>query len=292
MSDGSEGQPAWTGAGDRARFPAWQDAMTTAGRRPPAPARGYREADPHNQQAAISSQCLDAYLGSYSGMAGNPSADLWFCDVRAHAEPAPLASLLAPVAAPLVWDTDFRMRHSEMLARWATQQKLARIAAAVRSAADSVEPCEAKQYFEQRLYGPSGHEFKLSLFPLPTLEAGARGWTRLYGHQPVLNPQERYLGLCREGSRFRFIAALRRQWQPKVIVCLGSRNTDDFLQAFGFADAPQTEHVLQPADQGKPIQVCVDGPTTLLICPPLSGASGLNSDVLQTALGRYIARLM
>ncbi|WP_420991439.1 transcriptional regulator [Cupriavidus sp. 30B13] len=243
-------------------------------------------------QIAISRHCLDAYLGSYVGMEGNPAADLWFCDVRSNGEPVPLASMLSPVAAPLVWDAAFRQRQRELLARWATQQKIARIAAAVRNTLGSVAPCEAQAYFERHLYGPSGWEFKLTLFPLPTGESGARSWTRVYGNQPALNPQERYLDLCREGSRFRAIGALRRQRQPKVIVCLGTRNTEDFLRAFGFGEARQRQHVLQPADQGKPIQVYADGPTTLLVCPPLSGASGLNSDVLQTALGRFIAGFM
>ncbi|WP_454726798.1 MULTISPECIES: transcriptional regulator [Cupriavidus] len=270
----------------------WQEARFPASRRRAAPDGERREAEPDSATVTLTRHCLDAYLGSYAGMEGNPSASLWFCDVRANSEPVAPASMLVPVTAPLVWDAAFRQRQRELLARWATQQKIARIAAAVRNAAGGMAPCEAKEYFDQHLYGPAAREFKLTLFPLPTGEAGARSWTRVYGNQPALTPQERYLELCREGTRFRAIGALRRQRQPKVIVCLGTRNTDDFLRAFGFGGASPTQHVLQPADQGKPIQAYVDGPTTLLVCPPLSGASGLNSDVLQTALGRFIAGFM
>jgi len=292
MSDRGNGLPAWSGTGAWMQSSAWREARVSASRARTAPEDEQREAAQDSVAVTVSRHCLDTYLGSCAGMEGNPAASLWFCDVRSNSEPVAPASMLLPVAAPLVWDAAFRLRQRELLARSATQQKIARIAAAVRNAAGGMAPCEAKEYFEQHLYGPAGREFKLTLFPLPTGEAGARNWTRVYGNQPALNPQERYLELCRDGMRFRAIGALRRQRQPKVIVCLGTRNTDDFLRAFGFGGTCPTQHVLQPADQGKPIQVYVDGPTTLLVCPPLSGASGLNSDVLQAALGRFVAGFM
>jgi transcriptional activator of eps genes len=225
-------------------------------------------------------------------MEGNPAAALWFCDVKSHGEAVSLASPLPPVSAPIAWDADFRVRHRDILPRLVTQQKVARIVAAARNARPDLGGCDSKQYFDRHLYGPSGWEFKLSLFPLPVGEIGTRSWARAHQNQPALIPQGRYFALCREGKRFKFVADLRKRMQPKVIVCLGTRNSDDFLRAFGFTGATETKHVLQPADLGKPISVYSEGSSTLLICPPLAGASGLNSDVLQEALGKYIAQFM
>lgn len=292
MSDRGVAQQVWPVVSDRPQYSEPKETIAPANWMGTVEGGNELEDLQRHPQVPVSSQSLDAYLGSYVGMEGNPSADLWFCDVKSHGEAVPLASPLSPVSAPLAWDADFRLRHREILPRLATQQKIARIVAAARNGRADSGGCDSKQYFDRHLYGASGWEFKLSLFPLPAGEIGTRSWARAHWNQPALTPQGRYFALCREGRRFKFMAELRKRMQPKVIVCLGTRNSDDFLCAFGFTGAKESKHVLQPADLGKPISVHIEGPGALLICPPLAGASGLNSDVLQEALGKYIAQFM
>lgn len=47
---------------------------------------------------------------------------------------------------------------------------------------------------------------------------------------------------------------------------------------------------MQPADLAKTLRVLEHDGTTWIMCPALAGASGLTSDVLLEAMGRYVAR--
>ncbi len=241
-------------------------------------------------EIAYSEKELDAYFGSYIGMEGNPAAAVWFCENTPHTGAATLSGPLAPREAPAAWDRSFRQQRQVEMARWQTQQKIARIMVAARRAVLGARACGWEPYFRHHLFAPQGGEFKLCLFPLPTSSSGNRSWSSTYGAQPALNPQSRFIELCRGGGRFQFIARLRRHMRPKVIVCLGARHADDFLRGFEFSHVPGVEHILQPADLPKTLRVHVDGDTALVICPALAGAAGLSSDVLLDAMGGYIAQ--
>jgi transcriptional activator of eps genes len=239
----------------------------------------------------VSADELDAYLASYVGMLGNASAPIWLCDVSPLANDTPLVAPLIPWREPAVWDEGFRRRNETQMARWGLHQATARIMASAYTASSDAG-VDWKPYFWTRLYAPSGDDFRLSLFPLPSRSGAARCWKESYGDQPALNPQRRYLDLCKLGGRFAFITALRKRMAPKVIVCFGPRHAQDFLNAFGFIGMPSTEFVLQPADQAKHLQIFTEGGTTLVIAPTIGGAMGITSDTLQHALGHYIGKLL
>lgn len=239
----------------------------------------------------ISANELDAYLASYVGMLGNPSAPIWLCDVSPLANSTPLVAPLIAWSEPAVWDERFRRRNSVDMERWGIHQAAARVMASAYTVFSDAD-VDWKSYFWTKLYSPSGGDFRLSLFPLPISSGAARCWKQFYGDQPALNPQWRYFDLCKLGGRFPFITALRKRLAPKVIVCFGPRHVEDFLNALGFVGMPSSQIVLQPADQAKELQAFTEGGTTLVIAPTIGGATGINSDLLQHALGDYIGQLL
>lgn len=245
------------------------------------------------QKAVFSREQLDAYFASYVGMeGGNPAGAVWFCDSTPHPWTESLVAPLEPRTQPGAWDHAYRDRHRDSMERWQSHQKIARIMAAARAQTFSSAQDERdwKLYFDQHLYAPEGAEFKLSLYPLPAHLIGQTPWSKAFRGQPALVPKQRYVDLCRNGNRFRFIEGIRRQWKPKVVVCLGERHFGDFVQAFGLERARTGSYVLQPADLAKTLRVLEHDGTTWIVCPALAGATGLTSDVLLEAMGRYIAR--
>lgn len=235
-------------------------------------------------------QELDRCFGSYVGMeGGNPRALVWICD-SSPAWSDPLIPPLEPHVVPPAWDAVFRHQHGEKMGRWQAHQCVARIMAAARAQALHVRLADNdwKQDYWHHLYAPEGAEFRLSLFPLPAHVDGRTTWSRAYRGQPELTPQSRYLDLCRRGERFRFLATTCALWRPKVVVCLGHRHTDDYLEAFSLGQLAGEEHALQPADQVRRLRIFTKDGTTWIICPAIGGAAGLNSQVLLDAFGRYL----
>ncbi|WP_454726676.1 MULTISPECIES: transcriptional regulator [Cupriavidus] len=243
----------------------------------------------------FTSQELDTYFSSYVGMeGGNPGAAVWFCDSSPQRWTDPLRAPLLPRPVPPAWDAAFRAAHRDSMARWLSYQRIARIMAAARAEVLGRRLSEAdwKPYFEQKLFGPDGAEFKLNLFPVPDQLDGIARWSTLFRGQPALLPKERYLDLCRFGGRFRFLARICACWQPKVVVCFGQRHAQDFIRAFGLGKAAADEWEewrLQPADLVMSLRVFRGDGTTWIICPALAGANGLNSDVLLNAFGKLLA---
>lgn len=238
---------------------------------------------------------LDNYFASYVGMeGGNPQASVWICDRSPHPWLEPLARPLRPSMEPPAWDAAFRARHREDMGRWLQHQRIARIMAAARAQALGLrsDDDDWKPYFWERLYAPDGNEFKLNLFPLPAQLDGLTPWSKVFRGQPELVPKERYLELCRNGARFRFLETLRARWRPKVIFCLGYRHEEDYLRAFGLEAVVAEELPFQPADLVKVLRVYVRDGTTWIVCPALAGSMGLTSDVLLNAFGKLLgARL-
>ncbi|MGO4326329.1 XpsR family transcriptional regulator [Cupriavidus sp. 2TAF22] len=244
------------------------------------------------QKTVFSREQLDAYFASYVGMeGGNPGAAVWFCDSTPHPWVESLVAPLVPREQPGAWDAGYRDKHRASMERWQSHQKIARIMAAARAHTFGSAPseCDWKHYFDHLLYAPRGAEFKLSLFPLPAHLIGQTPWSKAFRGQPALVPKQRYLDLCRSGQRFGFIDGIRRHWKPKVVVCLGERHLADYVQAFALEDARAADYILQPADLAKTLRVLERDGTTWIICPALAGASGLTSDVLLEAMGRYVA---
>ncbi len=244
------------------------------------------------QKTVFSREQLDAYFASYVGMeGGNPAAAVWFCDSTPHPWVESLVAPLVPREHPVSWDDAYRGKHRQSMERWQSHQKIARIMAAARARTfgSSLSECDWKHYFDHYLYAPRGAEFKLSLFPLPAHLIGQTPWSKAFRGQPALVPKQRYLDLCRGGRRFAFIDDIRRRWRPKVVVCLGERHLDDFVHAFSLDDAHASDYILQPADLAKTLRVLRRDGTTWIVCPALAGASGLTSDVLLEAMGRYLA---
>lgn len=236
---------------------------------------------------------LDTYFSSFAGMeGGNPMAAVWICDPVPTTAGSPLEAPLVPERVPHAWDANFRADHAQDMARWQTHQRIARIMSAAWEMAlfGRHDTGDWHRYLSEYLYRARGWEFKLSLFPLPIRADNGPPWKRLYGMQPELNPKTSYLALCRDGGRFRFIEALRRRQRPKVVICLGERHEADYLHAFGMRGLRYTEHVLQPADQARILRVYQDQGTHLVVSPAVAGAAGLASDVLLTAMGRFISQ--
>jgi transcriptional activator of eps genes len=175
--------------------------------------------------------------------------------------------------------------------RWLQHQRIARIMAAARARVLDIRlnDNDWMQYYREQLYTPEGYEFKLNLFPLPAHLDGMTSWSKAFRGQPELVPKERYLALCRNGARFRFLQSLRARWQPKIIFCLGFRHEEDYLRAFGLDDLIAEVLPLQPADQIRILRLYVRDSTTWVICPALAGREGLASDVLLNAFGEFLA---
>lgn len=245
------------------------------------------------QHTIFSGEQLDAYFASYVGMeGGNPAAAVWVCDRNPQPWTESLVAPLGPRKHPGAWDDAFRKRHRDSMDRWQSHQKIARVMSAARSETHQrpESECDWRHYFEEHLYAPSGAEFKLSLFPLPLQLVGDTPWSRAFRGQPALVPKQRYVDLCRTGSRFRFIAEIRARWRPKVVLCLGERHIQDYVDAFQLKHAKCSRYILQPADLAKTLHVMEHDGTVWIVCPALAGASGLTSDVLLEAMGRYIAQ--
>ncbi|MGO4154552.1 transcriptional regulator [Cupriavidus sp. YAF13] len=239
-------------------------------------------------------QELDTYFASYVGMeGGNPRASVWFCDRSPHPWSEHLSAPLKPRLAPLAWDAAFRAAHRASMGKWLSHQRIARIMAAARAEVlglrDDDADADWKPYYEHHLYTACGAEFKLNLFPLPMQLDGLTPWSTVFRGQPALVPKERYLDLCRHGGRFRFLAEMCARWRPKVVVCLGHRHTEDFVNAFALDYAAVRDEKLQPADLVKSLRVFTRDDTTWIICPALAGPSGLTSDVLLNAFGKLLA---
>ncbi|MGO4326326.1 transcriptional regulator [Cupriavidus sp. 2TAF22] len=236
---------------------------------------------------------LDSYFASYVGMeGGNLAGAVWFCDYMPMTDAESLPVTLSPRRTVPAWDADFRLRHARQIAKWQTHQRIARIMAAAREMVlfGRDDSGDWQRYLAEYLYRPRGWDFKLSLFPLSVRAENGLPWKRLHGAQAELNPKGKYLALCRTGTRFRFIAAMRRRARPKVVVCLGERHESDYLHAFGMRGLPYTEHTLQPADQARVLRIYADQGTHLVICPAVAGAAGLASDVLLNAMGGFISQ--
>ncbi|AOY96253.1 transcriptional regulator [Cupriavidus sp. USMAA2-4] len=243
-------------------------------------------------KTVFTAEQLDAYFASYVGMeGGDPAAPVWFCDATPHTWAEALAAPLVPRAEPTAWDSDFRARHHDVMQRWQSHQKIARIMASARAEVfrRPQSECDWQHYFDTHLFAPGGAEFKMSLFPLPANHIGSVPWSQAFRGQPALVPKRRYLDLCRNGGRFRFVADTRRRWKPKLVVCFGERHREDFVQAFGLGHVHASEHVLQPADQAKTLYMVEHDNTTWIMCAALAGAAGMTSDVLLDALGAFIA---
>ena len=231
------------------------------------------------QKLIFSREQLDKYFASYVGMeGGNPAGAVWFCDRDPHPWTESLVAPLGPREQPNAWGTVFRARNRDSMERWQSHQKIARIMAAARAETHRrpQSECDWKHYFADLLYAPNGAEFKLSLFPLPAQQIGDTPWSRAFRGQPALVPKQRYVDLCRTGSRFRFISKIRERWRPKIVLCFGERHMDDYVQAFGLQAAATRQFILQPADLAKTLQVLEHDGTTWIISPPLAGASGLD----------------
>lgn len=238
----------------------------------------------------FSSEELDAYFSSYAGMeGGNIGAAIWLCDKEPHLLAAGAA--VAPAHEPPAWDAAFRERHRHDMPRWQTHQRLARIMAATRAATlrETIPALDWHAYFERHLYAPGGWEFKLNLYPLPKPQHMDLSQIETFRRNPYLSPNWRYVDFCRQGGRFRFIAELRRRMRPKVILCTGQAEEEEFLLALGFQGVPCSEHRLQPADLVKTLRVYSHEGTRLVICPKVGGPTGINSDTLLDAMGAFLS---
>lgn len=247
------------------------------------------------QLGVFTSEELDSYFASFVGMeGGNPQASVWFCDRSPHPWLEPISRPLAPRMEPLAWDAAFRAKHRGDMGRWLQHQRIARIMAAARAEAlgERVGDEAWKPYFWERLYAPDGAEFKLNLFPLPAQLDGLTPWSKVFRGQPELVPKDRYLELCRRGARFRMLNKLCARWRPKVVVCLGYRHANDYMQAFGLDESAGEERLLQPADLTRVLRVFRRDGTTWIICPVLAGCAGLTSDVQLNAFGQLLGAML
>ncbi|MEK7491770.1 MAG: transcriptional regulator [Pseudomonadota bacterium] len=193
---------------------------------------------------------------------------------------------------PVVWNADFRQRNQDEMPKWQSHQKIARILTAVHTLATDPGAPDWKEYFQERLYGPAGNEFWLSLYPALVRTVDSASGRSPHDTLAVPRTLPRYAALCRQGGRFEFVTRLARHMAPKIIVCFGHQHSDDYRSAFGFAGVVGEDVILQPADLPKRLRVFTKDGTKLVIVPLLGGTDGINSDVLQIALGRYIGRLL
>ncbi|MFJ1259594.1 XpsR family transcriptional regulator [Cupriavidus sp. CuC1] len=176
------------------------------------------------------------------------------------------------------------------MGKWLNHQRIARIMAAARAQALGIrlDDNDWKEYYWDQLYAPDGAEFKLNLFPLPVMLDGLTPWSKVFRGQSELVPKDRYLDLCRHGGRFRFLRTLCAHWRPKVVICIGYRQAEDFVRAFGLDQVACEERQLQPADQVRLLHAYERDGTTWILCPALAGSAGLTSDVQLNAFGKLL----
>jgi transcriptional activator of eps genes len=98
-------------------------------------------------------------------MQGNPESPVWLCEATSRLAGSPIAASPEPLQMPVVWNADFRQRNQDEMPKWQSHQKIARILTAVHTLATDPGAPDWKEYFQERLYGPAGNEFWLSLYP-------------------------------------------------------------------------------------------------------------------------------
>lgn len=238
---------------------------------------------------------LDLYLGSCFGMlGGNPRAAVWFCDVNNDYSIGRNIVITKPPLSPTAWDFSFREENRDAMIYWLTYQRIARVMASARATTlqrPELE-CDWRSYYENHLYGPSGAEMNVTLYPLSRSAEMLNGWIKCAFSSGARISVRKYVDLCRNGLRFKFINSLRSRLMPKVVVCLGDSARREFVRAFDLDGVGMREHVLKPADQERVIHSSVKDGTTWVFCPALAGVSGLCSNVFLDELGKLISGML
>lgn len=227
---------------------------------------------------------------SFSGCdGGNPEADTWLCGIEWGLKPSAeneyyerLKVQMQSGAIP-VKTSNFDWKDS---ISYPYGVGFAKLYQAIQQ-----QPLESYRTVEQFC----GKElFKLNLYPIAFNSTADDLWHK-HGFDATTGFASKYLfnHWC-FFNRFPFYAELRKQYQPKLIICTGVNYLKDFLMFFAGADGVETiqSEVISISDTEKrTLYWSKVGRSLLVVVPFFSGRFGLNSNVLLQAFGSRIAQL-
>lgn len=239
------------------------------------------------------SKNLNDFLCSWAGMdGGNLCAPIWICGIEPGGELENADALQIPRGDPPCWDAKFKEAHPKF-ATWQYHQKVAKLLIVIERILAS-PPQQAtvdgyKDYMRDKLYTCAGQSFKLNLFPLASPSVKCTKWPESFRGAPLLADKGEYYKRCR-AMRFPFLAKLRHEHRPKVIVATGRMHCLAFAEAFGFALDSEQEPI--PLPHNRQCRVFLDQGSALIVSPFFGGRYGMNSDGLLIELARKVAGML
>lgn len=141
--------------------------------------------------------------------------------------------------------------------------------------------------------------FKLNLYPIAFPSTDHRFWTE-YNLYEATGFKDKYLfNIWCFFNRFSFFSKIRKENNPKLIICTGVDYLKDFLMCFGAENINKIEtgNIKAESDANKTKNgrtyywVKVDK-TLLVVIPFFSGRYGLNSNHLLQEMGSEIKKLL
>lgn len=227
---------------------------------------------------------------SFSGCdGGNPEADTWLCGIEWGLEPDAADEYYSKLkqqmqaGAVKVTKTNFDWKHS---ISYPYGVRFAKLYQAINQ-----QPVQSYRSVAE-LSG--GQLFKLNLYPIAFNSTADDLWHK-YGFDDATSfPSKQLFNHWCFFNRFPFYAALRKQYQPKLIICTGVNYLKDFLMFFAGVDGVETiksEVISINVNEKRTLYWSKAGNSLLVVVPFFSGRFGLNSDALLQAFGSRIAQL-
>ncbi|MFK3872129.1 hypothetical protein [Pseudoalteromonas rhizosphaerae] len=233
---------------------------------------------------------IKPWVCSFSGCdGGNPEADIWLCGIEWGLDSAAANEYYERLKLQMqrgvvpVKKTDFDWEDS---ISYPYGVRFAKLYQAIQQ-----QPVASyrnvKQLSGQRL-------FKLNLYPIAFNSTADDLWHQ-HGFDTVTGFASKYLfnNWC-FFNRFPFYTALRKQYQPKLIICTGVNYLKDFLMFFAGADGVdsiQSEIISVDTGEKRTLYWSKIGKSLLVVVPFFSGRWGLNSDDLLHAFGNRVTQL-
>ncbi|EHR42585.1 hypothetical protein [Alishewanella jeotgali] len=227
---------------------------------------------------------------SFSGCdGGNPEADTWLCGIEWGLEPDAADEYYTRLkqqmqaGAVKVTKTNFDWRHS---ISYPYGVRFAKLYQAINQ-----QPVQSYRSVAEL----SGEQlFKLNLYPIAFNSTADDLWHQYRFDEATSFPSKLLFNNWCFFNRFPFYAALRKQYQPKLIICTGVNYLKDFLMFFAGSDGVRTiesEVISINATEKRTLYWSKVDNTLLVVLPFFSGRFGLNSDALLQAFGSRIAQL-
>lgn len=214
---------------------------------------------------------------------GNIHASVWFCGIEWGTDEEKVIDYTTRdtytengLEIPYL-SSQWKQNHPRLL-NWQFDQKLAKIMCEVTQETNGY-----KEYLKTKYCDKNGNEFKLNLFPLPA--RNVEEWTQ--DHIKITGDciKYHYYTHCAE-TRFKAFNKMINVYQPKVVVCFGSKFSEEYKLAF-LNDQQKYTQTSHKISNGNDIELIkAEGSPVILVCP-FPGRK-LNSDSDLKALGQII----